>query len=55
MEAITAQLAVLQRRYEEQGIGLKTALDLLEKANDKMTDYRKTIKDLQDELKNHAK
>lgn len=44
----------LQKKFEEQGISLKTALDLLEKANWKMAEYRKTIHELKQQLKQYA-
>lgn len=55
MEADLSQYYSLQKKYDERGIGLKTALDLLEKANDRMKDYRKEIQELREELKTHAK
>tara|TARA_R100000231_G_scaffold3046_1_gene5588 strand:+ start:2251 stop:2421 length:171 start_codon:yes stop_codon:yes gene_type:complete len=54
-EADISQYHSLQKKYDERGIGLNTALDLLEKANEKLKDYRKEIHELKEELKSHAK
>jgi len=48
------QYHTLERKFEEQRISLTTALDLLEKANWKMAEYRKTIYELKQQLKQYA-
>lgn len=54
MEVTSSQYHSLEVKYKEQGLSLRTALDLLEKANDRMAEYRKTIYELKEQLKRHA-